>query len=71
MSSSNTPAVNETTLYGQIPNYVVARPYYTVASTASAAVTSSAWAATNDAVQVSLLNNAVATLVALGYWATS
>ena len=67
MASSSTPAVNETTLYGQIPNYVVARPYYSIASSASSFATSSDFAA---GPQVAL-NKVIDTLVALGYWATS
>ena len=67
MASSNTPAVNETTLYGQIPNYVIARPYYSIASTASSFATSADFAA---GPQVAL-NKVIDTLIALGYWAKS
>lgn len=61
------PASNTTTLYGQIPNKVIAFPYYTVASAASTVATSSSFGAT----QVALLNKVSDTFVALGYWATS
>lgn len=67
MASSNTPATNETTLYGQIPNKVIARPYYSIASSASSFATSADFAA---GPQVAL-NKVIDTLVALGYWATS
>lgn len=71
MSSTSTPASNETTLYGQIPTYLVARPYYTIASSASAAVSSTAFASANDALNTSLLTKCVDTFKALGIWATS
>jgi hypothetical protein len=67
MASTNAVAVNETTLYGQIPNYVVARPYKTIASSASIAVSSADFAAA----QTLVVNNLVDTMYALGYWATS
>jgi hypothetical protein len=67
MASSNTPATNETSLYGQIPNKVVARPYHSIASTASSFATSTDFVA---GPQVAL-NKVIDTLVALGYWATS
>ena len=67
MSSSNSPAVNESTLYGQIPNYVVSRPYYSIASSASSFATSTDFAA---GPQVAL-NKVIDTFIALGYWATS
>lgn len=66
-SNTNSPASNVTTLYGQIPNYVVARPYYSIASSASSFATSTDFAA---GPQVAL-NNVIGTLVALGFWATS
>ena len=67
MSSSNSPAVNETTLYGQIPNYVIARPYVTVAAAASTVAVSSTFGATQKAA----IDNCISTFLALGYWATS
>ena len=67
MASTNSPAVNETTLYGQIPNYIVSRPYYSIASSASSFATSTDFAA---GPQVAL-NKVIDTFIALGYWATS
>lgn len=67
MASSNTPAVNETTLYGQIPNYVIAQPYYSIASTASSFATSADFAAG----PADALNKVIDTFIALGYWAKS
>jgi len=67
MASSNSPAVNETTLYGQVPNYVISHPYYSIASSASSFATSADFAA---GPQVAL-NKVIDTLVALGHWATS
>jgi len=71
MSSSSTPATNETTLYGQIPTYLVARPVYTISSSASAAVSSTAFASANDALNTGLLTKCVDTFKVLGIWATS
>lgn len=67
MASSNSPAVNETTLYGAIPNLLISRPYYSIASSASSFATSADFAA---GPQVAL-NKVIDTFVALGYWATS
>jgi hypothetical protein len=67
MASTSSPASNETTLYGAIPNYVIARPYYLIGSAGSSFATSADFAA---GPQVAL-NAVIATLLALGYWATS
>lgn len=61
------PATQTTTLYGQFPQYVVAKPYKTIASSVSIAVSSADFAAA----QTLVVNNLVDTMYALGYWATS
>jgi hypothetical protein len=66
-NTDNSPAVQTTTLYGQIPNLVIARPYYSIGSGASSFATSTDFAA---GPQVAL-NGVISTLLALGYWATS
>jgi len=71
MSSTSTPASNETTLYGAVPANLIAVPYKTLASTATAAVASTAFASANDALNTSLITQCVDTFIALGYWATS
>lgn len=58
---------NSTTLYGNYPQYIVARPYKTVATAASTVATSATFGPT----QIAALNNCMATFLALGYWATS
>lgn len=67
MSSSNSPAVNESTLYGQIPNYVINRPYVSV----NVSNTTFATSADFSTLQAGILGSVVQTFVALGYWATS
>jgi len=71
MSSSNSPASNETTLYGAPPSKLVAMPYQTLSSSATAAVSSTAFASANDALNTGLVTKCVDTFIALGYWATS
>lgn len=63
----NEPAQQTTTLYGQIPNYVVNRPIVTIAAAASTVATSATYGAT----QVTAINNVISTLIQLGWWATS
>lgn len=69
MSSSNSPAVNETTLYGQFPEYLVSQRASSVQATSAISV---AISATYNSAQVqalaSCLQEVSATLIALGYW---
>ena len=67
MASSNSPASNQTTLYGQLPSYVVARPVVTIAAAASTVATSATYGAT----QAAAINNVISTFLQLGWWATS
>ena len=67
MSSSSTPAVNETDLYGRIPTTLIAVPFHTIAASASSFATSTDFAAG----PAGALNKCVETLVALGIWKTS
>lgn len=66
-NTSSEPASYTTTQYAGYPTYIVAKPYVTVAAAASTVATSASFGAT----QVTALNNAMATFIALGYWATS
>ncbi len=61
------PASFTTTQYGSYPTYIVANPYLTVAAAASTVASSTAF----QALHATALNNCMATLIALGYWATS
>lgn len=63
----NEPAQQTTTLYGQIPNYVVNRPIVTIAAAASTVATSATYGAT----QAAAINNVISTFIQLGWWATS
>jgi hypothetical protein len=70
MSNTNTtglPAVNTSTQYAGFPTYIVAKPYLTVAAAASTVASSTDF----QALHTTMLNNCAATLIALGYWATS
>ena len=67
MASSNSPASNQTTLYGQLPAYVVSRPVVTIAAAASTVATSATYGAT----QAAAINNVISTFLQLGWWATS
>ena len=67
MASSNSPASNQTTLYGQLPSYVVSRPIVTIAAAASTVATSATYGAT----QAAAINNVISTFLQLGWWATS
>ena len=58
---------SSTTLYGMFPTYLVDKPYKTIASSASVAASSTDFAAA----QTLVVNNLVATMYALGIWATS
>lgn len=66
-NTDSSPAQNTTTLYGQIPNYVISRPYVSVAATNTTFATSADF----STLQAGVLGSVVQTLVALGYWATS
>jgi len=61
------PATQTTTLYGNYPNYIVAKPYKTIAAAISTVATSATFGDT----QKTAIDNCMATLLALGYWATS
>ena len=67
MASSNSPASNQTTIYGQIPSYVVSTPLFSISSSASS------FASSTDFVTgaAGALNNVISTFVQLGWWATS
>jgi hypothetical protein len=61
------PATQSTTLYAKYPTYLVSKPQTTVAASISTVATSSAFGAT----QQTAINSVMATLIALGFWATS
>lgn len=63
MSSTNSPATNETTLYGMFPSYLVAQRASSVQAT-SALASSSDFGAAQLAWAVEVSN----TLIALGVW---
>lgn len=66
MPSTNSPASNQTTLYGTPPAKLVSIPYTTIASSASSFASSTDFVAN----AATALNKCVDTFIALGYWGT-
>lgn len=69
MSSSSTPASNETTLYGDFPTYLVSQRASSAQATSAISVAiSSGYNSAQVQALASALQEVGNTLIALGYW---